>query len=217
LPSGFGYLKFDNFKSKPAKEVQAAMVGFQSSTTGLIIDLRQNGGGDPRIAVKMIGWSFDRTINYGRIITRDGKPVSLFGGPYKVPLLFEAGDAKSLIYSKPVVILVSEQTGSAAEGLASAMRENERARLVGGLTCGCANIVLGTTKLADGGELAFSNLGSRSSRGAVIEGNGIMPDVAAEPTLADLRSGADPALAATTQILIELTITTPPLPRPPSP
>jgi carboxyl-terminal processing protease len=203
LPSGFGYVAFDGFKSKPLKQVREALVRFES-TPGLVIDLRENGGGDFKAMVELANWFFDKQVPFGTLVTRDGKPLSFLGGLYKIPLRFDAGGPGLRVFSKPVVILVSEKSASASEYFSAGMRENGRAKLVGTLSCGCTNGAAGSVKLADGGQLRIGNFGSRTPLGSVTEGNGLQPDRVVEPTIADLRNGEDPALRAAEALLLGL-------------
>jgi carboxyl-terminal processing protease len=201
LASGLGYIAFDGFKSKPLKQVRAALVQMKNAP-GLIIDLRENGGGDFRAMVELADWFFDKPVPFGTLVTRTGKPLSFLGGLYKIPLRFDAGGPKKRLFSKPVVILISERSASASEYFSAAMRENGRAKLVGTLSCGCTNGAAGVTKLLDGGQLRIGNFGSRTPQGSITEGNGLEPDLVVESSVSDLKAGLDPALAAAEQMLV---------------
>jgi carboxyl-terminal processing protease len=200
LPSGFGYIAFDGFRSKPLKQVQTALFGL-AGTPGLIIDLRNNGGGDFDAMIKLSDWFFDKKVPFGTMVTRDGKPISFLGGLIKIPLKFDAGGPTTRLFAKPVVILIGARSASASEFFSAGMRENGRAKLVGTLSCGCTNGVAGTTKLPDGGALNIGNFGSRTPLGKIIEGNGLEPDIVVELTISDLKTGADPALIAAETLL----------------
>ncbi len=85
---------------------------------GLVIDLRNNGGGSLQDVVDMAGLF----ISSGPIV----QVKSRFGQPY----LLEDRDT-NLVYSGPLVILVNEFSASASEILAAAMQDYKRAIIIG--------------------------------------------------------------------------------------
>jgi carboxyl-terminal processing protease len=189
FPSGFAYIKFNAFRGGTAKEVKAALEKFKDAP-GLIVDLRGNGGGDVQEMLHIADYFFDSKVFFGRGVTRSGKPLSFLGGLVKVPLEAYVGGTGKQIYGKPVVILTSERTGSAAESFTAVMQENNRAWVIGGQSCGCVNAVINQIGMK-GGELQISELGYLSSKGLKLEGIGITPDKVVVATLADLRRRRD--------------------------
>jgi len=189
LPSGFAYIKFNAFRSSTGKEFKDALTKFKDAP-GLIVDLRGNGGGDVQEMLRIAGYFFDSKVLFGRGVTRSGKPLSFLGGLVRVPLEAYVGGSGKQIYSKPVVILTSERTGSAAESFTAGMQENNRAWVVGSQSCGCVNIVNNLISVKCG-ELQISELGYLSPKGRKLESVGIMPDKVVAATLADLRSQRD--------------------------
>lgn len=190
LPSGNAYLKFNAFRSPVSKEFKEALIKFKDAS-GLIVDLRGNGGGDVEEMLHIAGYFFNEKVFFGRGVTRSGKPLSLLGGLVKVPLEAYVGGPGKQIWSKPVVILISERTGSAAESFTAGMQENGRATVMGTQSCGCVNIVNNRFEMKGGGELQLSELGYLSPKGRRLEGNGIMPDKVIAPALLDLRRSRD--------------------------
>ena len=190
LPSGFAYIKFNAFRSSTGKEFKDALTKFKDAS-GLIVDLRGNGGGDVQEMLRIAGYFFDSKVLFGRGVTRSGKPLSFLGGLVRVPLEAYVGGSGKQIYSKPIVILTSERTGSAAESFTAGMQENNRAWVVGSQSCGCVNIVNNLIGVKGGGELQISELGYLSPKGRKLESVGIMPDKVVTSTLSDLRSQRD--------------------------
>lgn len=190
LPSGYAYIKFDAFREGTAKEMKATLEKFKDAPA-LIIDLRNNGGGEVPEMRKIAGYFFNEKVFIGRGVNRTGKPLSYLGGLVKIPLEAYVGEPGGQIYSKPVVILTSERTGSAAESFTEGLKENNRATVIGSQSCGCVNIVNDTISVKGGGELYISELGYASPQGRKLEGVGVTPDKVVMLKLSDLRQRRD--------------------------
>ena len=109
-----------------------------------------------------------------------------------------------------MAILVSEGSGSAAELFAAGLQEAGRARIVGAQTCGC---VLGITKhrvMTGGGALEISEVLWFSPKGRKLEGEGVIPDRVAAPTVASLWEKRDVVLDEAVKMLREATAKTAP-------
>ena len=104
----------------------------------------------------------------------------------------------------PLVILVSEYSASATEVFAAGMQDSGRAKLVGSPSCGC---VLGITHdrvMKGGGVLEISEVLWFSPKDRKLEGEGVIPDRVAVPTIASLREKRDLVLEAGEKMLQEL-------------
>ncbi len=128
----FGYIKipsfYRDFEKNGAKgsgrnstdDVKAELVKFKSEDiNGLILDLRNNGGGALTDAVKTAGLF----IETGPIVQ-----VKTSGGKIKVL----ADDNPEISYSGPMVVLVNKFSASASEILAGALQDYGRAIIIGG-------------------------------------------------------------------------------------
>jgi len=200
LASGAGYVKFDRFAEPVAVRFRAALEGFRDAP-GLIIDLRSNTGGDGKEGMRTIAPLLAEPLLVGRLATRTGKPPSALFGLVTLPLALSAGEAGGQLYAGPVVILTNEGTASTSEVIAASLQERGRAKIVGTRSCGCALGVLKYRKLKNGGALAISEIGLVSGLGRRIEGEGVVPDVPVALKLADLQSGADPAIEEAERLL----------------
>lgn len=193
LPSGFAYVRFNRFRAPVAKQLKEALSKLKDAP-GLILDLRSNGGGDGREGMRVAGYFFDEKVAVARIVTRTGKPPSALFGLVSFPKEFQAGERGGRLYSNPVVVLVDEGTGSTAELIANALREQGRAYVVGARSCGCVLGVLDHRELKGGGELAVSEIAFVTPKGRKLEGEGVEPDKSVAFTLRDMRAGRDAAL-----------------------
>lgn len=133
LPANIGYIKFNGFMDPSgAEERIAGAMSFVQGTDGLIIDLRDNGGGDPETVRIFCSYFFDekpRLLNsiYSRLENRTDDFFTL----EKLPA--------PRYLDKPVMVLVSKRTGSAAEECSYNLQTQKRATIVGGVTWGGAN------------------------------------------------------------------------------
>ena len=206
LPSGYGYIRFSGFDESLRGDVMEAVESLKDSP-GLIIDLRGNGGGSGSMSQALITKFLSDTQKPGRLITRTGKPVSLFfiNAFENEPEL--KGDKKSA-YTKPLVILTNENSASASEVFSGTLQDLGRATVIGQRSCGCLLGYMGYADIPGGGQLAYSEMGFVSPKGKRVEGEGVMPDIEVKLTQADIAAYRDRGLEAAIEFLHQKTITT---------
>lgn len=145
LDSQTGYLKISRFAANTYDEFKTALNELhRQGLTRLVLDLRGNPGGyldrATRIADEFIAGN-------RKIVSTDGKGEQYDAQTYaRVAGDFEEGT---------LVVLVDEGSASAAEVLAGALQDHDRALLVGRRTFG-KGLVQQPIQLADGGELRLT-------------------------------------------------------------
>jgi tricorn protease len=112
-------------------------------------------------------------------------------------LVLRAGDRK---WTKPLVLLINNQSYSDAEIFPSAFRTQGLGKLVGQPTGG---MVIGTggVTLIDGSHLRLPRIGVYSVKGVNMEKEGVTPDVVVEPTPEDIAKGRDPQLEKAIEVV----------------
>jgi hypothetical protein len=132
LEGNIGLLEFSRFERLPlaADKVSEAMNKL-ADTDALIIDVRANGGGASETIRLLMSYFFDKPVHindyYNRLEDRTDRIHSLAEVPGK-----RYGD-------KPVYILTSRRTFSAAESISYSLKNLKRATIVGETTGGGAH------------------------------------------------------------------------------
>ncbi|MDX6271797.1 MAG: carboxyl-terminal processing protease [Acidobacteriota bacterium] len=189
---GFPVVKFNMFVPEIASELMRALRrGELRGARGLVIDLRENGGGHAETMTDIASAFLPQGTNLGEFTDREGRVSS---APQTRAAMLFAADAVAE-FRGAVVVLTSTRTASAAEILAAALQETRRARVIGENTCGCVLAIRRRHTLPDGGLLDISEMDFRTARHTRLEGAGVTPDELVTPTRRDLRDGRDVALA----------------------
>ncbi len=132
LPSNIGYLKFNAFFDPVICGTTAsAAMGFLGNVDALIFDLRDNGGGDPKMVAFLSTYLFNDSTHLNDIHNRKENSTTQYWTLPYVP-----GDR--LPYT-PVFILTSKRTFSGAEEFSYNLKALQRATIVGEVTGGGAH------------------------------------------------------------------------------
>jgi len=174
LDSGTGYLAINNFSNHTLHEVALQVATLQSHfgypLKGLVIDLRDNPGGTLQSAVAVS----DLFLQSGTIVTTKGRFYDANQAFYA-----KRGD---ILKGAPIVVLINENSASAAEILAAALKDNKRATIVGSQSFGKGS-VQSLIPLGDGNTaLKLTTAKYYTPLGQSIDGIGITPDVAINQT-----------------------------------
>ncbi|MDT4952866.1 MAG: carboxyl-terminal processing protease [Acidobacteriota bacterium] len=185
-----GVVEFDAFTQSIAVDFMRALDGKLRGVRGLIIDLRNNGGGDAEAMTEVVSAFLPTGKSLGCFTDRNGRIQ--FEPHTRAAMLFAPDSIKS--FRAPVVILTSERTSSAAEIFAASLREAKRAIIIGQNTCGCVLAIRRRHTLPDGGELDVSEMDYFTATGTRLEGTGLTPDEKITLERQDLRAHRDRAI-----------------------
>jgi C-terminal processing protease CtpA/Prc len=193
----FGVVRFDTFTPDMAASFYRALQRELKDVRGLVIDLRNNGGGDTEAMVDVVSAFLPEGKKLGRFTTRNlrsGPDIQARSNLYYVA-------ERALKTDVDLVVLVSARTSSAAEIFAAALKEANRAVIIGTQTCGCTLAVFRRHVLPDGGVLEVSEMDYHTALNRRLEGAGVMPDEKVESQRKDLIENVDRALERGIRIL----------------
>jgi len=194
---GVGVVRFNVFTQANAAAFARAMKEELRGARAVVIDLRENGGGETEAMTDIASLFLPAGLGLGRFTDREGR-VRL--EPHTRARLFSAAHAPAT-FDGPVVVLTGARTASASEVFAAALRERGRATVIGEATCGCVLGIRRRHTLPDGGLLDISEMDYRTAGGRRLEGAGLEPDERVSPTRRDIQSGHDAALARAVELL----------------
>lgn len=200
FPGDVAYIRLDTFSGENVIGEMRRALRMVAPAAGLVLDLRGNHGGFVNEAQDV----FSMLANEGRFMTYDG----FAGGSRDMQAFVLRRDSwtvekngrvsrkrrkPNLLGNKPLVVLVDENTRSAAEMLAGALRENGRALIAGKQTYG-KGILQDTFDLGEHLMVKVVTAKYYLPNGANIHGKGIEPDV-------EIETGSDSAVFRAAQML----------------
>ncbi len=155
-------ISISEFTRGTARSMRSALAASGAERSGVILDLRGNPGGLLVEATDVAG----AFLNGGTVVE--------FFKPGKSPEIFNAigdGDSKT-----PLVVLIDRGTASAAEIVAAALQDRNRAVIVGERTFGKA-AVQDLTELSNGAAIELTIGYYLTPNGKRLEGQGLDPDI----------------------------------------
>ena len=121
LPNNVGYIKLDKFLENSAQEVKDALIALKKNNlTGLVIDLRYNGGGILQEAVKIVNFFVEKDVN-----------VVIQKGRNRDKTVTYKTISQPIERDLPLVVLVNNRSASASEIVAGSLQDLDRAVIVG--------------------------------------------------------------------------------------
>lgn len=204
LASGLGYAKIYSFSDNDRLTIllweRLLQTLNQEHTPGLIIDMRQNSGGNGFLADQMAAYFFDKPLALGNTGYYDEARDAFHVDP-RTADRFLLPPAK-LRYRKPVAVLIGPHCKSACEFFAYDLLRENRAVTVGHYATAGAGGNVADFKMPEGQFFRFTIGRSVDPDGQIhIEGKGVAPTVRVPVTEETLFSAGDPVLAAAERYL----------------
>jgi len=175
-------ITISQFGTDVVKEFQTAVEQILlQNPRGIVLDLRNNGGGLLDACIKISSAFFDKQI----IVKTRGRNFGSSGDIYS-----ERGGSLTEI---PLVVIVNKGSASASEIFAGAVQDHKRGLLLGEKTFGKGS-VQNVIPLSDGSSLKVTIAEWLTPEGHSINEKGIDPDEVVELTQEDFDNGEDPIM-----------------------
>ena len=176
---GVGYLKIDTFSKTAATQIKKHLSDFDDSIKSIVIDVRDNSGGYLTSASEISDLFVEKDKNIYQIKDREGK-IEIFKAVEDVYRKFDK-----------IAVLINQNSASASEILALALKESANAKIVGVKSFGKGS-VQETQKLSSGAMIKITTSYWLRPNGNSINEEGIVPDIEEK----DIKKQVDTAVKA---------------------
>ncbi|HEX5053891.1 MAG TPA: S41 family peptidase [Planctomycetota bacterium] len=196
LPHGVALVTLRTFGDDRVAKAFASDLERVLAADALVLDLRENGGGSSNVGYDVLARLTDRPFRGSRWRTADYRPAYRAWNRESPP---HEGEPQSIEpapgphFLKPVAVLISARTFSAAEDFAIAFAAMRRGPLVGEATGGSTGQPL-FFQLPGGGSARVCTKRDQGPDGQEFVGVGVQPTVPSAPTVADVLAGRDTVL-----------------------
>lgn len=191
LDDNIGYITIESFESSISNKKLDALLHYLCLCNGLIIDIRDNGGGMVSSAETLAARFTNEKILVGYSCYKNGPGHNDFS---EIVPSYISPAKNWLRWQKPVALLVNRGCFSAANDFAVMMKEMPNVRLIGDMTGGGGGMPI-SSELPNGWSVRFSSAPTFDARKEHVEG-GIEPDEYVSLTDSDKEKGVDTLIEA---------------------
>ncbi len=189
LEGNIAYVQLLTFGADTSRDLRAALRDvLAQKPAGLILDLRNNGGGYLDTAIQVVS----EFISDGVVMYEE------YGDGQKITYEAKRGGVATDI---PLVVLINEGSASASEIVAGAIQDTKRGVLVGNTSFGKGSVQNFTPLVDNQGAIRVTIARWLTPAGRQIHGAGLEPDYLIEFTVEDMEAGLDPQLAKAIELL----------------
>lgn len=180
-----GYIYYESFSNGIGEGNLDQIISRMSICDGIIIDVRNNGGGLLTNVDKIAGRFFNEKTHVGYILYKSGKGHNDFSSPY--PRYIEPSNR--LKFQKQVVILTNRRCFSATNDFVNAMTYAPNVTIIGDKTGGGSGLPF-SSELPNGWSVRYSSSPMLNAQKEQIE-FGIDPDIHIDMADTDMQKGID--------------------------
>lgn len=197
LPSNIGYMYVGSFESSISSDNVSLMLLRLAESKGIIIDIRNNGGGMLTSAEELAAHFVSGKTHCGYIQHKTGKGHNDFSSPEKLYI-----EPNGVIWKKPVVVLTNRAVYSSANHFVMLVKPLPQVVVIGDKTGGGSGLPLNST-LPNGWTVRFSACPILDIEGKHTE-FGIAPHEEVQITSADWNSGRDTIIERAIELINSL-------------
>ena len=190
LPNEIAYMYYPSFSNAISETNLDYILAILYNSRGLIIDIRDNGGGMLTNINTLVGRFIDEPFVGGYIMHKTGPGHDEFSEPY--PMKYEPCDEWRIKWPGEIVVLTNRSCFSAANNFVSVVKDLPNVTIVGAKTGGGGGMPF-TSELPIGWSVRFSACPILDAKGNVIE-NGIEPHIEIHSSEEELAQGKDAIL-----------------------
>ncbi len=188
IDSTIGYVRYGSFGSRISEsQIDLVVARFQNAK-GIILDLRDNGGGFSDIPLLLASRFTDQRRLAYTFVVKNGPGHNDFTDPVEVYV--EPGGERQ--FTKPVILLTNRMCYSATNFFVAIMQNFPNVKIIGDWTGGGGGTPV-SGELPNGWIVRYSSTQSFTPGGFNIEG-GIQPDIKVDMTESDRLKGKDTIL-----------------------
>jgi len=173
LPDSIGYMYVSDFETAVSASNMYYILTSWERCKGLIVDVRNNGGGSMDYAYQLAATFFEKDTVVGYWQHKIGTGHEDFSSLEEQKLSKES--MSSATWLRPVVVLCNRRTYSAANFFVSIMRYAKRSCIIGSMSGGGGGMPLGS-EMPNGWLVRFSSIRMYDRNKKSIE-NGVQPDI----------------------------------------
>lgn len=197
LEDNIGYMRYESFSAPVGEGNLDEILSYLAVCSGLIIDVRNNGGGNITNATRIAARFTNEKVLTGYIRHKTGKGHGDFSEPYPV----ELHPSDGVRWQKAAVVLTNRRSYSATNDFANQMRCLPLVTLMGDKTGGGSGMPF-SSELPNGWSVRFSASPHFSADMEQIE-EGINPDIKVDMDEADEAEGVDTLIEEARRFLHE--------------
>ena len=200
-----GYIYYGSFKESIMERELNGIFEYFKDCRGLIIDVRENGGGSLTNSDRLASRFITEKTLCGYIQHKTGRGRNNFSTPYPIYL---NPSSHADLWTKPVIVITNRRCFSAANNFVSKMREFPNVTTLGGITGGGSGFPF-TSELPNGWQIRFST-------SPILDVNmnhtefGVSPDLTITLDNKDVEKGLDTLIEEAVRLLLTDSNTTKP-------
>lgn len=172
LPNNIGYMGYSSFSAIIGDGNLDAILSYLATCDGLIIDIRDNGGGDMTMVERLVSRFITEETLAGYMVHKTGPGRDDFSEPFAYS--FKPATEGRMMWTKPVVVLTNRSTFSAANNFVSVMQYLPQVKIAGARTGGGSGMPF-SSELPCGWSVRFSAC-------SILDAHGLTTETGIEPS-----------------------------------